>query len=192
MAFRMPKPGEKFRIGRAPTAVPVFSTCTTPELEPAPGWGDQVLVLTHPYRFAPAAATVRKYKSPVLHVAGNWPPVFAGLVSNADPKSTFLDWTRRSTWVCAATGTTHAKMNHALDRIMVFDTLLVELRSPLAAGHGSLRKQWHRVLRSSRGCNLQPTDNSTVFSFERKLDRCPQNLCVTKRTVSPGLVRYDG
>jgi hypothetical protein len=116
MAKRIPCPVEKSRIGRAPTSVPVFSTCTTPL--PTPYSGDQVLEAVQPYMFAPAAATVRKYMSPWTHVGGNAPPVEKGLVDGADPKSTVLDCVRRSTCVCAARGIPTAKMDHAIDRIM--------------------------------------------------------------------------
>jgi hypothetical protein len=61
----------------------------------------QVLVAVQAYRLLPGVALLRKNSSPVVQIAGMAVPTFIGRVEGESPKSTLLDWLRKSTLVCA-------------------------------------------------------------------------------------------
>jgi hypothetical protein len=66
---------------------------------PTPSILLHVFVEVQPYMFWPAGAFVLKNASARLQEGGITVPAFAGLVEMAPEKSTFFDWTARSTWV---------------------------------------------------------------------------------------------
>src|SRR5580692_11503203 len=89
--FRIPGPGIKLAVPRAPTGVPPLSIINVPPVPPVPPSSDQIFVAVQPYTFVPAGAVVSKNRSASVQVAGNTAPDFTGAVNGRACRFTFFD-----------------------------------------------------------------------------------------------------